>query len=343
MHPSYWRIAVDWASAQPHRDTPPVFDSPVDGCMRGRPPCAPYAGIRDELRALASAQRAGRDVQAVVLLYGTPSWAAVNPDGCERPGTTARSRPIRDDALPAYRTFVRALLDLAQKEGVALPWWSPWNEPNHPTFISPQRRRCRTSSRALAPAVYARLVRALAAELRAEPGDQQIVLGDLAGFAGPHRYGAGVKEFVAALPADVLCAGPVWAQHAYAGSGEGGPGSVEQLERALDARGGCAARARIWVTETGAGAPHAGQQRSTSRAALRASCRAMASALEGWDRDPRVDAAFQYTFREDPAFPVGLMNAGLRRVYPVYDVWQAYGARRAGAPAPAVPASCAER
>ncbi|MEA2271852.1 MAG: hypothetical protein QOI98_560, partial [Solirubrobacteraceae bacterium] len=269
MRPAYWRLALDWAAVQPKRDEAPQWDRRSDGCMRGLPPCAPFAGIRDELRAVASQQRAGGGFEVVVALSGVPDWAAHAPGGCERAGTRPRSRPLRNDAVPAYRALVRSLLDVARAEGVELRWWSPWNEPNHPAFISPQRAHCRVGSTALAPGVYARLVRALATELDAAPGDQRIVLGDLAGLVRPRRYGAGVAEFVRELPSDVVCAGPVWAQHAYAGGGEGGPGAVDELERALASRGGCAARARIWVTETGSGAPHAGRARSRGDEQLR--------------------------------------------------------------------------
>jgi hypothetical protein len=55
-----------------------------------------------------------------------------------------------------------------------------------------------------------------------------------------------------------------------------------------------------------------------------------------------VDAAFQYTFREDSAYPVGLADAGLTRTYPTYDLWAAWGARAPSDPAPALPPSCAE-
>jgi hypothetical protein len=45
-----------------------------------------------------------------------------------------------------------------------------------------------------------------------------------------------------------------------------------------------------------------------------------------------VDAAFQYTFREDTAFPVGLADAGLDRLYRAYAAWQAWS-RPGAAPA----------
>jgi hypothetical protein len=55
-----------------------------------------------------------------------------------------------------------------------------------------------------------------------------------------------------------------------------------------------------------------------------------------------VEAAFQYTFRDDPAFPVGLADARLTRTWPTYDEWLAWGGDRPpGGPAPDLPAACA--
>ena len=41
-----------------------------------------------------------------------------------------------------------------------------------------------------------------------------------------------------------------------------------------------------------------------------------------------MQAAFQYTFRDDPAFPVGLADVGLTRTWPTYDEWLAWGGDR---------------
>jgi hypothetical protein len=96
------------------------------------------------------------------------------------------------------------------------------------------------------------------------------------------------------------------------------------------------------VTETGVGGPDVGGDRSGGLASLRQDCRALDAALRRWDIDPRVQAAFQYTFRDDPAFPVGLADAGLTRTWPAYDEWLAWaGDRPPGAPAPDLPAACA--
>jgi hypothetical protein len=352
LRPAYYRLAVDWAQLQPSPGRPADLAKPDDGCLRGIAPCGAYAGIRDQLRAVASQQRAVRvgapdtpDAsgsagawEVVVVLYGVPDWAAAAPSGCERPGTQARSRPVSDTGLRGYRRLVRDLDALARAEGVALRWWAPWNEPNQPFFVSPQRARCSTDAAPLAPAVYARLVRAARDELRTLGGDRRLVLGELAGFDGPRPQGAGIAEFVAALPEDVACAGAVWSQHAYAEPGaadRGGP--VGQLQRALDRRA-CTRDAPIWVTETGVGGARTGEERDTSPRALRRGCRILNALLRRWYRDKSVDAAFQYTVREDTAFPVGLADAALTRAYPTFDLWRAWaGGRAPDAPAPEAP------
>jgi hypothetical protein len=55
-----------------------------------------------------------------------------------------------------------------------------------------------------------------------------------------------------------------------------------------------------------------------------------------------VGAIFQYSFREDPAYPVGLVSADLQHTYPAYRLWLAYAqARAAHAPPPPTSPSCA--
>jgi hypothetical protein len=339
LKPPLFRVAVDWASLQPSPDAPVDWTRRSDGCMRGMQPCAPYAGIRDTLRAIRSEQEAGNGFATMVVFYGVPDWAARPATGCERDDITARSRPITDQGLDAYKRMVRSLEDLAKREGVAIRWWSPWNEPNGPFFISPQRKRCRGNSKALAPAVYAKIAGAMRQEL--QPG-QQMVVGELAGLTNARKYGTSISEFYAGLPDDVVCNAGVFAQHAYAQRGDKAddPGAVGALEDVLDRRP-CARNKPIWVTETGVGGPHVGDERSPSAKATRADCQALNVALRRWNDDPRVDAAFQYTFRDDPVFPVGLVDATLTKTWPAYDLFEAWGGdRRADAPSPALPQAC---
>ncbi len=344
LRPRYYRLAVDWSALQPDRSRPPDWDVPADGCMRGAPPCAPFTGIRDVLRAVASQQRAGNGFEVLVSIHGVPDWAARPARGCEREGTTARSRPITAAGLDGYRRLVRSLADLGRRTSAALSWWSPWNEPNGPFFISPQRARCTRTSPTLSPAVYTRIARTMREELKAVPGDQRLVIGELAGVPGPRSRGTGIEEFLDAVPDDVVCSGAVYAQHAYVKRDERAADDViAQLEAALERRS-CTDGRPIWITETGVGGPHLGESRSDDPAAMRKDCRALDAAFRRWRADPRVDAAFQYTFRDDPVFPVGLADAALGRVWPTYDLWRAWGGRRGpDDPAPAVPAGCAPR
>jgi hypothetical protein len=98
----------------------------------------------------------------------------------------------------------------------------------------------------------------------------------------------------------------------------------------------------VWVTETGAGAPHPGDPRVAASGEESAGCRALARAVVGWSQDTRVGAIFQYTFREDPAFPVGLLSADLAHVYPTYGLWNSYTRMRArGEQANSAAALCA--
>jgi hypothetical protein len=237
---------------------------------------------------------------------------------------------------------VRALLRLGREEGVALRWWSAWNEPNGPFFVSPQRRACDPGARPLSPAVYARLFRALRAELRAAGGDRRLLLGELADVVGRRPHATEVGEFLDALPDDVVCSADVVAVHDYAERGDDprDAGVVGRVRAALASRR-CAASDGIWVTETGVGDAHAGGRRRGGAAARRADCRVLHAALLRWWRDPRVHAAFQYTARDDPAFPVGLADARLRRRWPTADLFVAWGGDRdPAAPPPALPPAC---
>jgi hypothetical protein len=349
LHPTYVRLLVDWATLQPDAASPPALVEKVDGCARGVGPCGQYRGVAAELAAIASQQRAARaegrtDFQVVLDVFGVPGWAARAPFGCEAPGAQPFARPITSAGLVGYRRLIHALLAIGAREGVQLSWWSPWNEPNNPQFLGPQRASCTTRSPSLAPAVYAQLAQAMAGELEVDGGTHRLLLGELAAYPTDSVHRTSIASFVAALPASVLCSSDTWSIHAYASFGADASGAepVAALERALDARGACGRAASVWVTETGAGAPHPGRLRAGTSGEESASCRALARAVIEWSRDARVGAIFQYTFREDPAFPVGLLSADLSHVYPAYGLWDSYTRVRArGEPPGSAAALCA--
>jgi hypothetical protein len=330
LHPRYIRLLIDWAALQPSASSPPDLRAPVSGCARQVGPCGSYEGVAGELAAIASQQRAaraagGQGFEVVIDILGAPAWAALPPHGCELAGTPASARPIGAPALAGYRALIAGLLALAAREGVQLPWWSPWNEPNDPRFLAPQRGACAPDGEPLAPGVYAQLAEAMAAELKAAGGEHRILLGELGGYdrGSPHRLS--IAGFLDALPGGVLCLSDTWAVHAYVARGRRAPepDPVGALEKALDARGGCASGARIWVTESGAGAPSPGRARQGGGGEELAACDALAAQTGKWRSDPRVEAIFQYEFRDDPAFPVGVASADLSRLRSTYRVWLA--------------------
>jgi len=330
MRPAYYRLVVDWAAAQPAPGRPPDWDVPAAGCLRDRLPCAGFGGVREQLRAVRSAQHRDDGAWAVLVVPArTPPWATVPPGGCERPDIDPRSRAPR--AAP-YARFVRELLALGRREGVALPYWAAWNEPNHPLFISPQKQTCAGAGRSLGAARYVTLARTLRTALAQAPGTQSLVVGETAGLYRDTPRSTGLAHFLRELPRDVLCRASIFSQHAYVG----GQDPLPEIEAGLRAAGCNGPAPAVWITETGYGAPRIGQRRRRTPAALQDGCRALHDLLARWREDPRVDVAMQYTLREDDLFPTGLVDTALERPYPALAEWIAWGGRRAAAdPVPA--------
>lgn len=318
LRPSYVRVLVPWERLQPSAGRKPNWDAPPEGCPKRMPRCASPRGLRAVLHAIGRRQAADGGWRILAVPYFTPLWAVAGPPtGCQK----LRNRHARTQMprIAAYRRFLRALNALADKTGVKIDYITPWNEPNHPGFLQPQRAQCRVSSKAVAPRAYAKLVRAAKRELRY---GQTIVLGSLAGLQNPRVYGAGAAEFIRRLPHDVACTSGPFAQHAYIGArGRGGRaprpadpanasryGLLDGVIAALDAKA-CPEVKPLWIAETGT---------------FDHRCEAMFSALRSWAINDRVDAAFQYTFRESRDFPVGLVSPSLFDTYRSYRAWRAF-------------------
>jgi len=312
---------LDWPSLQPEAGQPANLAHPYDGCLRGTPPCAGWAGVKDQLAALASRQKQHKGGwEVLVVITGSPDWAARPASGCERPSTQPRSRPPKPEAMDAYRRLVTDVIALGGRVGVDLRYWSAWNEPNHPFFISPQRATCSASAKSLAVTRYAGLVRALKRALDEAPGDQKYVLGELAGLDESKAQSTSIGEFLRELPRGIVCGSTILSQHGYVT----GINPVGVAAKAA-ATHRCPKKHVVWMTETGVGAPHAGQDKRTSPRAERRACRLLHRRLVRWYDDPRVTAAFQYTFREDDVFRTGLVTTSLDRAFPVLGEWQAWG------------------
>ncbi len=325
IRPAYYRLVVEWDKLARPDGTGFDVAQPTTGCLRDVRPCAPYRGLRAQFAALKRAQEAapGRFQPMVVFTY-TPAALAARPHGCERARTAPRSRPPRPDAIGMYRATVRAVLAEARAQGVDVRYWSPWNEPNHPYFSSPQRTRCTGAAPSAAVRPYVRLARAMQAELDAAPGEQQLVLGETAAFTTRRANATTVQELIAGLPRGLVCRSPVYGQHAYLG----GKDPVGAVARALR-RFHCPRTPQIWITETGA---------DVGRSDERSACLDVHRRLVRWYRDPRVTAAFQYTLRQDDRFPTGLVATSLARAFPTLGEWEAWGARRDAQSPPPRPA-----
>lgn len=333
LRPTYVRVFYDWAQADG------ALDRRAEGCLRDELPCGAYGGLTAQLRAIAGqALRDPGRFRPVLTIYGVPDRYATGPRPCERAGTTARSRTLTSAGLAAYRRLLTRILALARREGAAITWVSPWNEPNHPFFISPQRAACTATAKSLAPGAYARIVRAARTALAAAPAPRpRLLLGEFAGYLAPTPRTSAIGEMVGALPDDVACAASAWAVHQYVRPDGRSPDAVGALEAALEGRR-CTARTPVWVTETGAGIRVPGE--GPGRTEPDAGCRALAARLTAWDDDPRVGAVFQYSFREDPTFPAGLMDTALRHERPAYALWRAWAAAEPSGPPPALPKTC---
>jgi hypothetical protein len=319
IRPVLYRIVVPWSSVQPRPAERPHLALPNGGCMRDKGPCAPFGGLQDQLRAVAS-----RGATAMVVFTGMPPWAAADTRGCRR-GAGPGAAGLRAAAVPAFRRLIADVLALAETEGADVRYVSPWNEPNHPYFLGPQRAVCDPASPSLSAGAYARMARAARAAL---PHDVELVLGETAGIIEPSARSTSVPEMIGALPRDVICGARVWSTHAYIGGND----PVAAVATALDARR-CRRRHAIWITETGVGPAPGGLSLARGITGERQGCRLLHRRLLGWYRNPRVPLVVQYTFREDDLFPTGLVTTDLRRARPALREWQAWGDR----PSPSAP------
>jgi hypothetical protein len=225
---------------------------------------------------------------------------------------------------------VAATLAEARADGADVRYVSPWNEPNHPAALAPQRRDCDPASPSIAAHTYVRFARAAQPAL----GDAELVLGETAGFREPTSRATSLPEMIRALPRSIVCASRIWSQHAYIG----GTDPVALVEKELDARG-CPQPHVVWITETGVGPAPGGLSLARGITSEAQGCRLLHRWLLDWYRDPRVTVAVQFTFREDNLFPTGLVTTDLVRARPALAEWQAWGGERAP-DAPPPPSTC---
>ena len=271
--------------------------------MRDVGPCLGWAGVREQLKALASRQREGGWTDA----RGDHEHAGLGGEPGRRLRARRRrgprSRPPRADALPAYRAAGRRR---ARRRGARrarrCAYWSPWNEPNHPRVHQPA----------------AGGVRSRGAEPRRPPPTRssratlQQALDDAPGRpAARARRDRRAAEVDRATSPRCPSSSPGCraTSSARRRSGPSTPTSAATTRStpaaAALAAHGCPHPHTIWITETGVGPAPKDLSAGASIADAVAGCRALHDRLVQWYDDPRVTVAFQYTVREDDKFPTG--------------------------------------
>ena len=107
LKPSFFRLVLDWPSLQPEQGKPANLEQPYDGCLRGVPPCAGWAGVKDQLAALASRQKQHKGGwEVLVVITGSPDWAArprLRLRARRHPAALARAEGVRHGRLPQAR------------------------------------------------------------------------------------------------------------------------------------------------------------------------------------------------------------------------------------------------
>jgi hypothetical protein len=132
---------------------------------------------------------AAQGIQALITLQSAPGWA----EGANRaPATGAGTwRPdpaaFADFSEAAARRYDGTFPD-PQRPGATLPrvrYWQPWNEPNLPTYLTPQWTGSRASPRRASPDWYRRMLNAAYARIKAVHADNGVIAAGTAPYGDP--------------------------------------------------------------------------------------------------------------------------------------------------------------
>lgn len=159
-------IMLNWSETAPVSDPGPSFHA--------ADPSDPHYRWGTVDREVEQAVRAGLDPILQIASAPAPSWAQLAPPR----GYSGPSNLPNPTALAAFARAA-AIRYSAHFEGLPrVRYWEAWNEPNLGTFLAPQLYRAKP----IAPGVYARMVNALAAAVKAVNPDNLVIAGALAPF-----------------------------------------------------------------------------------------------------------------------------------------------------------------
>ena len=163
----------------------------------------PEATFRKLDTAVKAIKLAGVDVQSD-LAFWAPRWAVRK--GADNPGRQRvypNAERFGDFATAVARRYSGVFTDPTAK-GTRLPavrMWTTWNEPNHPSFLSPQWVRDRKGWRVMSPHVYRAMHNTAYAALKRVSGANEVLVGATAstGSAVPGKGGVPPLEFARGL------------------------------------------------------------------------------------------------------------------------------------------------
>jgi hypothetical protein len=132
---------------------------------------------------------AAQGIQALITVQSAPAWAeGANRAAAARPGTWRPDpRAFADFTQAAARRYSGTFPD-PQQPGTTLPrvrYWQPWNEPNLPTYLTPQWTGSRANPRPVSPAWYGRMLNASYARIKAVHADNSVIAAGTAPYGDP--------------------------------------------------------------------------------------------------------------------------------------------------------------
>ena len=157
------RLTAGWSAIAP---------SPRDRAKPGFDATNPAAYPRGAWDRLDTAVDAARAAGLKVMLdigFWAPRWAVRKPS----------ANPDRQRYAPNPAMFADFATAVVRRYGAVVRLYTPWNEPNHPSFLAPQWRR----GRPLSPHVYRAMYTAAYAAIKRVRPDAQVLLGNTAATA----------------------------------------------------------------------------------------------------------------------------------------------------------------
>jgi hypothetical protein len=132
---------------------------------------------------------AAHGLRVLLTVSAAPAWAlgrgkpSGTPSGTWRPDPSA----FADFMQAAARRYGGAFSD-PERPGAVLPrirYWQPWNEPNLPTFLTPQWTGSRLHTRPASPGWYRRMLNAAYERVKAVHADNRVIAAGTAPYGDP--------------------------------------------------------------------------------------------------------------------------------------------------------------